>query len=672
MSKLVLFLSAIAISSVAAAQWNPDATVNNRVTNVTATKADLYAAPDGAGGMYITWTDSRNSATTGTDIYFQRILNNGTLAFDSAGILVCNATGSQSSPRLVPVASGAVIIAWQDARTTATTGNDVFAQKVNADGTMAWAENGVAIATAAANQNGPVMAADTAGGAVIVFQDTRTTATTGIDLYAQRVNGSGVVQWATDGVLIVNQANNQNQQDIIADGLGNFYMVWNDSRVATTNSGIFAQKINSAGEPQWELANQGVAVCTAANNQLNPQLVLGNAGNVYITWADLRAGLSNLTDVYVQLLNGNGAKQFADADGLLVCNATNNQTNPMIIGDGSGNAIITWADQRAGTATASRDIYAQKILSTGTVAWTANGVAVCTDAGTQPNSSTDGFKIVTDGAGGAIITWDDARDGTSNLHVYAQRIDGDGNALWPLGAGTKAPIPVANGLTNQRVPVMVSDNNAGAIVAFADSRNGTNFDIFASRLFSNGTLPVNSITLTGVEKNKEALLIWTTAGEQDVQRFELQRSNGNGSWSSLASLPAKSGSSNNTYNYTDSKPFAGNNYYRVKIVDRNGSISNSQTVRVAVPVKSGKVMVSPVPANSLLQVTLQQPGTGSYQLKLVDANGRIALQQSVTVTTAVQQWVVPVQVQSLAAGMYRLVVTAQDGNVVAALPVQKQ
>lgn len=669
MSKLVLFLSAIAISSVAAAQWNPDATVNNRVVNVTGTKADLHAIPDGSGGMFITWTDSRNSATTGTDIYFQRILSNGTLAFDSAGILVCNAASSQGSPKVVAAASGAAIIVWQDSRTASN--NAIYGQKISSAGVAQWAANGVVIADATGNQNAPEAVSDGADGAVVFFQDTRVS---GVELYAQRIDGTGATLWTTDGVAIATQANSQNAQTIVADGSGNYFLAWSDGRLSNSNSDIFVQKIDNTGTLLWNAATQGVNICNAANNQLTSQIALGNSGSIYVTWTDLRAGTSNLNDIYVQRVLSDGTVDPAfPANGLLVCGAANNQLNPNIVADGSGNAIITWADQRAGTATASRDIYAQKINADATIAWLANGVSIISGDGfTQPNSSADGFKIVSDNAGGAIIAWDDARDGTSNLHVYAQRIDGNGNALWPLGAGEKAPIPVANGAANQRIPVMVSDNNAGAIVAFADSRNGTNLDIFASRIFSNGTLPVNSFTLTGVEKNKEALLTWKTAGEQDVQRFELQRSNGNGTWSSLASLPAKTGNSNNTYNYTDSKPYAGNNFYRVKIIDRDGSISNSQTVRVAVPVKSGKVIISPVPANSLLQVTLQQPGTGSYQLKLVDANGRIALQQSVTITATVQQMVVPVQVQSLAAGMYRLVVSAQDGSIVASLPVQKQ
>jgi hypothetical protein len=666
---LPTILAVLLVSASTHAQWISDPTINNRVTNVAGTKADLHAIPDGSGGMLLTWTDSRNSDTTGTDIYFQRILNNGTLAFDSAGILVCNAVGNQSNPKVVAAAGGAAIIVWQDSRTA--NNNAIYGQKISSAGVAQWAANGVVVADATGNQNSPEAVSDGAGGAVVFFQDNRVS---GVELYAQRIDGNGTPLWATDGVAIATQPNSQNAQTIVADGTGHYFLAWSDGRLSNSNSDIFVQKIDNTGTLLWSAATQGVNICNAANNQLTPQIALGNNGSIYVTWTDLRAGTSNLNDIYVQRVLSNGTVDPAfPANGLLVCGAANNQNNPNIVADGSGNAIITWADQRAGTAASFRDIYAQKINANGSVAWVANGVPIISGDGfTQPNSATDGFKIVSDGAGGAIIVWDDARNGTSNLDVYAQRIDGNGNALWPLGATDKAPIPVANGAANQRIPVMVSDNNAGAIVAFVDSRNDTNSDIFASRLFSNGALPVTSISLTGIEKNKEVFLSWKTFGEQNVQRFELQRNNGNGAWSSLSSIPAKSGNSNNTYHYIDSKPFAGNNFYRVKIIDRNGSISNSQTVRVAVPVRSGKIIVSPVPANNNLKVTLQEPTAGNYQLKLVDGNGRVALQQSVLVSSNMLQLQVPIQIQSLATGMYRLVVTAQDGSIIATVPVQKQ
>ena len=64
------------------------------------------------------------------------------------------------------------------------------------------------------------------------------------------------------------------------------------------------------------------------------------------------------------------------ADGVALCTAANDQINPQIVSDGSGGAIITWQDYRGG----NYDIYAQRVNASGAVQWTADGVAVCTAA----------------------------------------------------------------------------------------------------------------------------------------------------------------------------------------------------------------------------------------------------------------------------------------------------
>jgi len=51
--------------------------------------------------------------------------------------------------------------------------------------------------------------------------------------------------------------------------------------------------------------------------------------------------------------------------------------------------------------------------------WLYNGVALCTASGDQQHPA-----IVSDGSGGAIVTWMDSRSG--NLDIYAQRVDGFG------------------------------------------------------------------------------------------------------------------------------------------------------------------------------------------------------------------------------------------------------
>ena len=116
-------------------------------------------------------------------------------------------------------------------------------------------------------------------------------------------------------------------------------------------------------------------------------------------------------DIYAQRIGPGGAVQWT-ADGEAICTAANSQAYPTIESDGAGGAIITWQDDRS----FMYDIYAQRISANGAVQWPADGEAICTAADNQTYPT-----IESDGAGGAIITWMDLRSGT-NLDIYAQRI----------------------------------------------------------------------------------------------------------------------------------------------------------------------------------------------------------------------------------------------------------
>jgi hypothetical protein len=78
-----------------------------------------------------------------------------------------------------------------------------------------------------------------------------------------------------------------------------------------------------------------------------------------------------------------------------LCTATGNQNAPASVSDGAGGAIVTWYDNRGGDL----DIYAQRLNSAGTPQWTADGVALCAATGDQRYPT-----IASDGAGGAIVT----------------------------------------------------------------------------------------------------------------------------------------------------------------------------------------------------------------------------------------------------------------------------
>ncbi|HAG51817.1 MAG TPA: hypothetical protein DCL42_10875, partial [Deltaproteobacteria bacterium] len=159
-------------------------------------------------------------------------------------------------------------------------------------------------------------------------------------------------------------------------------------------------------------------------------------------------------------------------DGVAISTAAGVQYQPTIVTDGSGGAIITWWDLRNDIN--YPDIYAQRIDATGNVLWTADGVPISTAAGYQYSPT-----IVTDGSGGAIITWHDYRSG--NYDIYAQRINANGNVLW-----TTDGVAISTAANNQEWSTIVADGSGGAIITWQDFRS-SNYDIYSQRVSGSGT-----------------------------------------------------------------------------------------------------------------------------------------------------------------------------------------
>ena len=116
-------------------------------------------------------------------------------------------------------------------------------------------------------------------------------------------------------------------------------------------SDIYAQKISNDGYPVW--GENDVPVNNLDNNQVDPQLISDQEGNVIITWIDHH--LDEFGDVFAQKLDEAGNMLWMQ-NGIAISTAANMQMFQKIIGDGNGGAIIAWSDMRSGE---DFDIYAQ-------------------------------------------------------------------------------------------------------------------------------------------------------------------------------------------------------------------------------------------------------------------------------------------------------------------------
>jgi predicted lipoprotein with Yx(FWY)xxD motif len=158
-------------------------------------------------------------------------------------------------------------------------------------------------------------------------------------------------------------------------------------------------------------------------------------------------------------------------DGNIVCGDYHEQYDPSVVADGYGGMIVAWYDERSEMG---YQIFAQRLDSDGNELWTSNGVLACMTPGSLGN-----IRLVPDGQGGAIISWQDWMVGPNT--VFAQRIDGTGTPLWAADGDTVSLSGMYTFSYN-----MIADGAGGAIFFWMDERNG-DVDLFGQRMSPGGT-----------------------------------------------------------------------------------------------------------------------------------------------------------------------------------------
>jgi hypothetical protein len=371
-----------------------------------------------------------------------------------------------------------------------------------------WISGGVPLCTLPYNQEDLVIASDGAGGAIIAWEGPHSTDEW--DIFCQRLSNRGAPLWTENGAAVCDTAGAQTMTAIASDGAGGAYLCWTDRRYDDWD--VFAQRIGANGSPLWN--TYGIPIARLEHEQSNNQIISDGAGGAIIVWHSYYEDSG--WDILAQRVTADGDVLWTK-NGNVVCNAVYSQVFPQMVSDGSGGAIIVWQDGR--TAIADH-IYAQRIAANGDLVWTADGVAVCT-AGTGQNIP----HVTSDGAGGAIVTWYDYRNGWAD--IYAQRLNAAGTPLWMVDG-----VAICNASREQYNPRIASDGAGGAIITWYDYRSDTNYDIYAQRVSAAGAVlwtadGVAVCTRTGDQKDPQivsdgvggAIIAWDF-GDINAQRLD--------------------------------------------------------------------------------------------------------------------------------------------------------
>lgn len=460
---------------VSHAQWASDPALNNAICRAANDQISPRIISDGRDGAIICWSDSR-SRQNYFDIYVQRIDKDGFVRWTVNGVAI-NTTLTSGKPKIVSDGVGGAIIVWIDSRNG---NNDIYAQRIDSSGNVRWAENGVSVATGPTNQGELNLVSDGRNGAIVTYTD----ATTGFPptsrIYAQRIDANGALRWGT-GTLVSGTLLFSNAPSIASDGSGGAYIGY--AYFPRPDYDVYVQRIDSAGAVKW--AARGIAIATGSSTQDSPLLVPDGSGNVFLGYLDWGTGTTPVLHFVVLKRDGTIAKT------LRVTSTSGDQTNHRLANIGTGLLGIVWED---GRTSGKKRSYAQIIDTLGNKSWTADGVEVSNRAGDQVHP-----VIISDGSNGVIVAWEDKTSGSSKNDIYAQRISGSGSLLW---SDAGVPVTVASNL--QSDPWIISDGRNGAILTWDDFRiSPTNGEIYVSRILADGTFPIGPPVLTLSSKTVE-------------------------------------------------------------------------------------------------------------------------------------------------------------------------
>lgn len=181
------------------------------------------------GGALVVWSDGRNLADSGYDLYFARLDSAGTV-LDRGGAPLVALPNDQFNVAVDSDGTTA-LVAWVDYRLGNT---DIYAAKVDERGTVS-PPGGVAIATGPHDEREPAVAVGSSE-ALIVWQDSRDAGATGTDLYAVRLSPEMRVI-DPGGFPVCAAPAHQRDPAVVFDG-AEYLVTWEDYR---NSRGFFGQ-----------------------------------------------------------------------------------------------------------------------------------------------------------------------------------------------------------------------------------------------------------------------------------------------------------------------------------------------------------------------------------------------------------------------------------------------
>ncbi len=379
----------------------------------------LTMIPDGEGGIYLGWKDSRPlySQTTG----FQHILSDGTLDWGDEGLVIPTVDFFGTyTPTMLLAPDGGIFVAFTG-EYEANYYQHVFLQKIDTDGSMQFeGEDGRGIIL---NEG---IEEDETLDDIVFFEDgdqEPTDATIGIlysrdsgpgtsDIYMSGVSQDGTIRWQTP-ICSGEQGRRYPFMVKVENGI---VIAWLDNRNGNSNSDIYGQLIHSDGTIAWE--ENGIPLVDVEDRQRINSITTNDGSSFWVSW--LHENRDNSADIYIQKYDLDGTPVLVPETGIQITRDLSDSRKSRLSADCNGGVYLVWESVFGSNFI---DLYCTELDAEGVPVEGIpeyDGVPLTQAYQMQVNA-----MITPTTANGAICVWEDYRSTDTEFlrNIYAQHIE---------------------------------------------------------------------------------------------------------------------------------------------------------------------------------------------------------------------------------------------------------
>lgn len=274
------------------------------------------------------------------------------------------------------------------------------------------------------------------------------------------------------------------------------------------------------------------------------------------------------------------------------------------------------------------------------------------------------YNIRRSGTGPLNFIWQYSIDGTSFTDIGSALLTGGntddvGNpkvAVALDGISALQNLPATTTVTF-RLLAWGGTTSQGGTFYFNGSSTATNNNLRINGTVAPSTpLPLTLISFKGTSTPQANVLSWSTANEENVARFELERGTNGQNFNKIAVIEAKGNNATTRNHYAYEDAITGSvDYYRLKMIDRDDKATYSDIVLLRNDVVKNDVRIYPNPAEGTLNI---EGLNAKSSYRITDIMGK----EVISLTAATGNNPVSVDVSGLTEGTYLLQFTDDKGN----------